>query len=448
MGRTRSDSKVMRLIPEKSFILVIHQLKSCHLQSTFLVPAHTLSSGAAIVCSIPGTQHEECRLRPALQTTECLLLTQNGVLSLPILFFGIKRSRRARDQVSKEAAASPQCLWMSKTALQRTLHGLAHCRDEGSSLWQCLDEPAWLSFWVFQEYLCSNIDWLSVQQEPSFCEQYLWNQRSTQACISILTWTCVLSLALVIPSNAIPNFGVWSLDHIGKTNSSPVITCSIKSGSASTCSSSSAETLTRASRCYCVRFLGTILAQIFLIPNSSVSIQRTASRFTFTSSAILLTVNLRSDRTGSRTHAVLSLVRVVDGRPLRYSSSTMVLPSENILCQRKACVLDIASSPKACGSFSCVVVAPSPSLIQKGWHTAARCSVLPSSWRGSKTRLDTWGTYSPMSDCKAMPLQVGIEEGLRSTAVCVSGLQYCQYSQKKISLITLLLDLVYTFLLA
>ena len=107
MGRTRSDSKVMRLIPEKSFILVIHQLKSCHLQSTFLVPAHTLSSGAAIVCSIPGTQHEECRLRPALQTTECLLLTQNGVLSLPILFFGIKRSRRARDQVSKEAVASP-----------------------------------------------------------------------------------------------------------------------------------------------------------------------------------------------------------------------------------------------------------------------------------------------------------------------------------------------------
>jgi len=130
--------------------------------------------------------------------------------------------------------------------------------------------------------------------------------------------------------------------------SSPVITRSINSGSASTCSSSSAQTLTRASRCCSVRFLGTILAQIFLIPNSSVSIQRTASRFTFTSSAVMLTVNLRSDRTISRTHAVLSLVRVVDGRPLRSSSSTMVLPSENILCQRKACALDIASSPKAC----------------------------------------------------------------------------------------------------
>ena len=78
----------------------------------------------------------------------------------------------------------------------------------------------------------------------------------------------------------------------------------------------------------------------------------------------------------------------------------------------------------------------------KKWHTAARCSVLQFSWRGSQTRLDTSGTYSTISHCKAMPLQVGIEEGSRLTAVCVSGLQYCQYSQKKISLITLLSELV------
>jgi len=103
----RSDSKVMRLVPKKSFILFIHQLKYSHLQSTPLVPAHRFSSGAAIVCSIPGMQLEECCLRPALQTSGCLLWTQNGVLSLPILFFGIKKSRRARDQVRKEAAASP-----------------------------------------------------------------------------------------------------------------------------------------------------------------------------------------------------------------------------------------------------------------------------------------------------------------------------------------------------
>jgi len=39
-----------------------------------------------------------------------------------------------------------------------------------------------------------------------------------------------------------------------------------------------------------------------------------------------------------------------------------------------------------------------------------------------------------------MPLQVRIEEGLRSQAVRVGGLQYCQYSQEKISPITLLSD--------
>jgi len=39
-----------------------------------------------------------------------------------------------------------------------------------------------------------------------------------------------------------------------------------------------------------------------------------------------------------------------------------------------------------------------------------------------------------------MPLQVRIEEGPRSKAVRVGGLQYCQYSQEKISLITLLSD--------
>ena len=86
---TRSDSKVMRLVPKKSFILFIHQLKYSHFQSTSLVPVHTFSSGAAIVCNIPGTQIEECRLRPALQTSGCLLLTQNGVPSLSILFWHV-----------------------------------------------------------------------------------------------------------------------------------------------------------------------------------------------------------------------------------------------------------------------------------------------------------------------------------------------------------------------
>ena len=71
-----------------------------------------------------------------------------------------------------------------------------------------------------------------------------------------------------------------------------MITRSINSGSASTYSRS-AKTL---NRCCCVRFLSNILAQIFLITNSSVSIKRTISRFMFTFSAIILTINLRSDR--------------------------------------------------------------------------------------------------------------------------------------------------------
>jgi len=130
--------------------------------------------------------------------------------------------------------------------------------------------------------------------------------------------------------------------------SSPVITRSIISGTASTCSSSSAQTLIRASRCSSVRFLGTILTQIFLILNSSVSIRKTASQFTFTSSAIILTAKFRSDRKRSRIRVVLSLVLVVDGRPLLCYSSTIVAPSENILCQGHACALHIASSPKTC----------------------------------------------------------------------------------------------------
>ena len=84
----------------------------------------------------------------------------------------------------------------------------------------------------------------------------------------------------------------------------------------------------RASHCCAVtvpqQHLGT---DFFLNPSSSVNTKRTVSRLIFTSSAIILTVNLRSDRTGSLTHAVLSPVPVFDGRPLCCSSSATVLPS-------------------------------------------------------------------------------------------------------------------------
>ena len=77
-----------------------------------------------------------------------------------------------------------------------------------------------------------------------------------------------------------------------------------------------------------------------LTPISSVGIKRTFSRIMFTSSAINLTVNLRSDRRRSLTRAAFSPLRAVaGGHPLRCSSSTRLLPSENILCQRKRVLL-------------------------------------------------------------------------------------------------------------
>ena len=89
------------------------------------------------------------------------------------------------------------------------------------------------------------------------------------------------------------------------------------------------------------------------------------SRFIFSSSAIIFTVNLQLDQTSSFTHAVLSCVHVVDVHLLHCLSLTRVLAAENILCQRKGFTLDIVSSPKACQSFPYIVVAFSPSLTQK-----------------------------------------------------------------------------------
>jgi len=95
----------------------------------------------------------------------------------------------------------------------------------------------------------------------------------------------------------IPNFDVWSLGYLGKNQlSSPLITRFFNCESASTFSSRSAQTLNRAYCCCFVRFLDTILAHIFLIPNSSFSVKRTVSWFMSTSSTVVLTVHLCSDR--------------------------------------------------------------------------------------------------------------------------------------------------------
>ena len=224
----------------------------------------------------------------------------------------------------------------------------------------------------FQEFLFSNIDCLPVQQEPTLCEQYAWNHKHPFH--FWLGHACFLCLGDPFERNS----KIWYLvsgSYWKHQLSSPVITRSINYVSASTCSSRSAQILNRASCCSSMRFLGTILAQIFLSPNSSISIKRTVSRFMFNLSAITWI--------GSNKFCVVNF-HAVNDRPLRCSFSTKFLPSENILCQRMAGALDIASSLKTFWSFPCVVMTLSPSLTQKR-DTAARCSVLPFPREGSQT---------------------------------------------------------------
>jgi hypothetical protein len=61
------------------------------------------------------------------------------------------------------------------------------------------------------------------------------------------------------------------------------------------------------------------LGKYFSRPQFFMQYQK--EQFMFTSSAIILSVNLRADRISSRTRAVLSPVHVADGHPLRCSSS-------------------------------------------------------------------------------------------------------------------------------
>jgi hypothetical protein len=81
------------------------------------------------------------------------------------------------------------------------------------------------------------------------------------------------------------------------------------------------------------------------------------------------------------------------------------------------------------------LVALSPSLTQKRWHTAAGCSMLPFPWQGSQTHPDVRSTYSTLRHCKAMPLLVGMEEGPRSKAVVLGGCSIASTARRKLILL-------------
>ena len=97
---------------------------------------------------------------------------------------------------------------------------------------------------------------------------------------------------------------------------------------------------------FCLLFsnLGTIFAQIFLIPRFSKLILYTLSLFMPSSYAIILTVRRQSLRTFSLTRPTYSSFLLVDGLPLLGSSSKTALSSLNFLSHPKSRVLDIMLS--------------------------------------------------------------------------------------------------------
>jgi hypothetical protein len=261
---------------------------------------------------------------------------------------------------------------------------------------------------------------LIVQQEPTLCEQYPCNQRSTPACISLLTWTCVLSLTL-----AIPNFDVWNPDHWKNQLLSPVTTRSISCGAGSTCSSISAQALNRAPRC---EIPGHHLGTNFSHPQF-FSLYQTNGLPVHVYHQQSFWLSLRIEHVLS---PVLCCYLVVLLMAVRCATHLQHFVPAKGLCSWY-CIISkgLLKFSMCCGGI----------LTQKSWHSAARYSVLPFR-QGAQTFPETSSTFSAPRHCKAMPLQMGMEEGTRPKAVCVNRLQYCQYSYEKVNLVSLLSDLV------
>jgi len=127
--------------------------------------------------------------------------------------------------------------------------------------------------------------------------------------------------------------------------------------------------LTRFSFWSSVNTQGTNFAATLCMLSFSVRIAWHDPKLMPTSSAISLIVKRRFWRSKWRTASMWTSSVVVEGRPLRESSSIDVLPVLKRLYHSKHCVLLINSSPKACWSIFHVSVAVFPSLKQNFTHT-------------------------------------------------------------------------------
>ena len=95
----------MRLVPKKNILFISYNVITFKVYPLYLHT--TFPAVLPLFVAFMERTLWDVVFRPALQPSGCLLLTQNGVLLLPILLSGLKISREVRDQVSKEAATSP-----------------------------------------------------------------------------------------------------------------------------------------------------------------------------------------------------------------------------------------------------------------------------------------------------------------------------------------------------
>jgi hypothetical protein len=163
------------------------------------------------------------------------------------------------------------------------------------------------------------------------------------------------------------------------------------------------------------------LAEIFLIPNSSVSIKRTVSQFMFSSSAIILTVNLQPDRTHSLTRAALSSVRVDDGRHFTAYLQQGFRLQKTFCASERLMLLTLRHLQKSAYVFH-VLWWHSHRVWHKKGHTAERYSVLPFS-QGSQPHSDTSSTYFTLRHWQDISVCGGLGEGPRLNRLRVLPIQ-------------------------
>ena len=219
--------------------------------------------------------------------------------------------------------------------------------------------------------------WLSDLVARTPCGQFLSHRRARSTWAWFWTSTVLLPLGLATTNTSRRLWRLVSGSYSKIQDSSPMMALCSKSGSVWRCLRTSWHTSTRHSFWSLSRNFGTIFAQIFHIPKSSVITFHTLSRLIFNSSTIIWTVNRWLLHTICFMCSTLSAVLLVEGLPLLELSSTSSHPSLNHLCHSKTCERDIVSSLYT----SCSIPSASDGVFPS-WNKSIciHCSVVMAWW--------------------------------------------------------------------